>query len=294
MSSTELPHSQNLAFVEAVYENYRRDPESVAAEWREYFERLGPATREFTRGPSFRPPGLFSAGGDSVTAPPLASDVVTADFQERVGRLVRSYQVRGHMLAAVDPLSLNRSAQPELDPAFYGFSEADLSRSIAPNTVAYPGANTLGALLDCLRQTYCRSIGVQFMHIHDLSVRWWLRDQMESSGNRLQLKREDQLRVLARLTDAVVFENFLSRKYPAAKSFSLAGSESLIPLLDLAIEKAGEHGVKEIVVAMAHRGRLNVLVNILGKRPQDIFREYDDVDPERYLGGGGALGHESS
>jgi 2-oxoglutarate dehydrogenase E1 component len=310
MSSTELPHSQNLAFVETIYEEYCRDPSSITAGWREYFDSLGQQVRGaagFARRPSFQPPGLFSSDNGSAKrrsrtvagiagkGPAVAelpeADRAVADFQERVGRLVRSYRVRGHMLAAVDPLQLNRSAQPELDPEFYGFTEADLERPIAPNTVAFPEASTLGELIDCLRQTYCRSIGVQFMHIHDLSVRWWLRDHMESVGNRIQLKREEQLRILARLTDAVVFESFLARKYPAAKSFSLSGAESLIPLLDLTIEKAGEHGVKEIVLAMAHRGRLNVLSNILGKRPKDIFREFDDVDPERYIGGGDVKYH---
>src|SRR5258706_14900575 len=139
------------------------------------------------------------------------------------------------------------------------------------------GALTLGSLLERLRNTYCRSIGVQYMHIDELNVRRWLQRRMEATENRLQLTREEQLRILTRLTDAVTFEEFIRKKFIGAKSFSLEGCESLIPLLDLAIEKAGGQGIQEIVLGMAHRGRLNVLANIMGKRPQQIFREFADV-----------------
>jgi 2-oxoglutarate dehydrogenase E1 component len=115
------------------------------------------------------------------------------------------------------------------------------------------------------------------MHIDDLSVRRWLQRRMESTEKRLQLSREEQLRILTRLTDAVTFEEFIRKKFVGAKTFSLDGSESLIPLLDLAIEKAGEQGIREIVFGMAHRGRLNVLANIVGKSARQIFREYADT-----------------
>src|SRR5262249_38825768 len=144
--------------------------------------------------------------------------------------------------------------------------------------------------------TYCRYIGVQYMHIHDLEARRWLRDRMESTENRLALSREEQLRILTRLTDAAIFEEFLQKKYPGAKTFSLEGAESLIPLLDLAIERAAVQGIEEIVLAMAHRGRLNVLANILGKSPREIFREFEDVDPHVHRGRGDVkhhLGHSA-
>ena len=137
-----------------------------------------------------------------------------------------------------------------------------------------------------LRNTYCRSIGVQFMHIDDPAARQWLQHRMESTQNRLALSREEQLRILMRLTDAVIFEEFLRKKFLGAKTFSLEGSETLIPLLDLAIEKASRQGVRDIVIGMAHRGRLNVLANIIGKTPRDIFREFADAEPE--LGPGAA------
>src|SRR5437667_12661946 len=124
------------------------------------------------------------------------------------------------------------------------------------------------------------------MHIDDLSVRRWLQERMEPVENRLALSREEQIRILTRLTDAVTFEEFIRKKFIGAKSFSLEGCESLIPLLDLAIEKAGGQGIREIVLGMAHRGRLNVLANIVGKNPREIFREFADADPQLYTGRG--------
>src|SRR5256885_6024567 len=162
---------------------------------------------------------------------------------------------------------------------------------VQSETFQYDGPLTLGTLLERLRNTYCRSIGVQYMHIDDLSVRRWLQRRMESTENRLQLSRDEQLRILTRLTDAVTFEEFIHKKFVGAKSFSLEGSESLIPLLELAIEKAGEQGIQEIVLAMAHRGRLNVLANIMGKNPREIFREFADADPQLYTGRGDVKYH---
>ena len=149
----------------------------------------------------------------------------------------------------------------------------------------------LREIIERLRNTYCRSIGVQFMHIDDYAIRYWLQERMERSQNRLALSRAKQLRILTRLTDAVVFEEFIRKKFIGAKSFSLEGSESLIPLLDLAIEHAGEQGVTGIVLGMAHRGRLNVLANILGKSPRAIFREFADTDPKLQKGGGDVKYH---
>ena len=153
----------------------------------------------------------------------------------------------------------------------------------------YPDAHEekMREILFLLRNTYCRSIGVQFMHIDDSVVRHWLQERMESTGNRISLTHEEQVRILTRLTDAVIFEEFIRKKFIGAKSFSLEGAESLIPLLDLAIERAGEQGIDEIVLGMAHRGRLNVLANIMGKSPRQIFREFADLDPDLYAGGRG-------
>ncbi|HKX45800.1 MAG TPA: 2-oxoglutarate dehydrogenase E1 component, partial [Planctomycetota bacterium] len=211
--------------------------------------------------------------------------------QDQVDQLVRAYRVRGHLIADLDPLGLPRRPQPELEMGYYGLSEADLDRTFSSQTISGSVSMTLRGILERLRNTYCRTIGVQFMHIDDLNVKNWLTERMESTENRLELSREEQLRILTRLTDAVIFEDFLQRKFLGAKRFSLEGGESLIPLLDLAIEEAGEYGVREIVFGMAHRGRINVLANILGKRPADIFAEFEDHHPEAQIGRGDVKYH---
>ncbi len=222
--------------------------------------------------------------------------VADVELQDRVDQLVRAYRVRGHMIARLDPLEMPRPEPVELEPSCYGIRIDELERTVSSTTI--PGANvrTVRDVLEHMRETYCGSIGVQYMHIDELGVRWWLRDRMESTRNRIELGREEQLRILTKLTDAVIFEDFIQKKFTGAKSFSLEGAESLIPLLDLAIERAGEQGIDEIVMGMAHRGRLNVLANIMGKSPQQIFTEFEDADPHRHLGGGDVkyhLGHST-
>jgi 2-oxoglutarate dehydrogenase E1 component len=297
MGETKLPNSVSLEFIEALYADYLRDPESVTSDWRQYFQSEGNGfskTQSLT--PTFKPWSIFNppgAGGNGAAA----EEAKVAVLQERVDQLIRNYRVRGHMAAQLDPLGMPRATPPELDLDYYGFTEEDLDRRFACEAMC--GGNTLSLreIVERLRNTYCRSIGVQFMHIDDSFVRHWLQERMESSGNHLNLSREEQIRILTRLTDAVIFEEFIRKKFIGAKSFSLEGAESLIPLLDLAIERAGNHRIDEIVLAMAHRGRLNVLANIMAKSPRQIFREFADLDPHLYVGGRGDvkyhLGHSS-
>ncbi|WP_425397527.1 2-oxoglutarate dehydrogenase E1 component [Aeoliella sp.] len=236
--------------------------------------------------------------GQSKTAPrvggegrPARGDVQLVALQERVDQLIRNHRVRGHIIARLDPLKQPRPQPPELDPAYYGFTEADYDRVFSTRTSYGPQERTLREIVGWLRNTYCRYIGAQFMHIDDLSVRQWLQDRMESNENRIHLRRDEQLRILRKLTDAVIFEEFIQKKFLGAKSFSLEGAESLIPLLDMAIEDAGSDGVEEIVLAMAHRGRLNVLANVIGKDPRQIFREFEDLDSEQHIGRGDVKYH---
>ncbi len=203
----------------------------------------------------------------------------TSDFahlQHRVDQLVRNFRVRGHNVARLDPLGAERPELFELDPACCGITDDDLTRSISTESVPGQDVQTVREIIDLMRSTYCRSIGVQFMHIDSLVVRQWLIERMEGTQNRLVLDRIEQKRILRKLTEAVTFEEFIQKKYIGAKSFSLEGAETLIPLLDLAIEKAGHQGVREIVMGMAHRGRLNVLANIMRKPVERIFREFED------------------
>ena len=282
----------NLAFVEALYATYLEDPASVEPEWRAFFASLnGNGVRPATlRGPSFAPRSIFDAAAPP--GPALRSPGMDfAARQDLVDQIVRAYRVRGHMVADLDPLGLPRAVHPELELAHYGLCEADLADEFSARTLSGPPVLTLGAILDRLRRTYCGPIGVQFMHIDDLEVKGWLQGRMEGTQNHLEMPRAAQLRVLTKLIDAEIFEQFIHRKFLGAKRFSLEGGESLIPLLDLALEAAGELGVAEVVIAMAHRGRLNVLANILGKEPAQIFREFADADPDLYFGGGDVKYH---
>ena len=294
------PGAINLAFVEGLYEDFLREPSSVPADWREYFEtiRNGELRVPKTRfGPSFKPASIFNPPTPvRAETPQRALEPTSAAFQDRVYLLIRLYRVRGHRIAQVDPLGMPRETPPELTPEFFGFTEQDMDLPVYSETFQYDGPLTLRALLERLRNTYCRSIGVQYMHIDELNVRRWLQRRMETTENRLQLSRDEQVRILTRLTDAVTFEEFIRRKFIGATTFSLEGSESLIPLLDLAIEKAGEQGIQEIVLGMAHRGRLNVLANIMRKPPRQIFREFADREWESESGRGDVtyhLGHST-
>ncbi len=295
------PGAANLAFVESLYEDYLRDPAKVPPDWRKYFSAVAEKEFRFPKprfGPSFKPRSIFSPSAPPQIAKPgqQAADPEIAALQDRVYLLTRIYHVRGHRIALLDPLGRPRPMPPELTPEYFGFTEADMDLPVYSETFQYDGPLTLGKLLERLRNTYCRSIGVQYMHIDDLSVRRWLQRRMEATQNHLELTRDEQIRILTRLTDAVMFEEFIRKKFVGAKSFSLEGSESLIPLLDLAIEKAGEQGIREIVLGMAHRGRLNVLANVMGKSPRKIFREFADLDWRQHTGRGDVkyhLGHSS-
>ncbi|MFN3196987.1 MAG: 2-oxoglutarate dehydrogenase E1 component [Bradymonadia bacterium] len=289
-------NGQNLAFIEALYAQYTADPSSVEPEWRAYFDDLHsqngqPGSGQPARlGPSFTPTTVFNPPSNGGGAAPNISGV--AERQDRVDQLVRAYRVRGHMIADLDPLGLPREPHPELDISWYGLTEADLDRKFSANTVGGgPAIDTLRNILDRLKRTYCGSIGVQYMHIDDVHIKHWLQERMETTQNQQSLTRETQLRILTKLTDAEIFEQFIHNKFLGAKRFSLEGGESLIPLLDLAIEEAGRHDVEEIVIAMAHRGRLNVLANIMGKSPDLIFREFADKDPDLHFGGGDVKYH---
>ena len=284
-------------FVEELYGRYLENPETVSEGWRQFFDEFRrenggsfPGAMPWAPAPTFRPPSIFNPRGGT----PPTSDV--AGLQDRVDKLVRSYRVRGHMIARLDPLGLPREEPAELDPAFYGLSAADMNHRVSSLTLSGADTRTVREIYETLRRTYCRSIGVQFMHIDQGDVREWLQQRMEESENRATLDREEQIRIVTKLTDAVSFEEFIQRKYVGAKSFSLEGSESLIPLLDMAIEQAGADGVDEIVIGMAHRGRLNVLANIMGKGPRRIFREFEDVDLDEHNGRGDVkyhLGHSA-
>jgi 2-oxoglutarate dehydrogenase E1 component len=290
---------QSAEFAEQILADYLRDPKSVSESWQRYLAELGvqPNGNAYRTGPGFKPSSIFNPMSARVPKRPwreARQQFSAARLQDRLAQLVRAYRVRGHLAAKLDPLGLPRDVPAELDPAWYGIRDEDLERRCSSIGIGGPNAQSLDRLIGRLRNTYCRSIAVQFMHIDELEVRDWLAERMEASENHLSLSRAQQLSVLTRLTDAVIFEEFVRKKYVGAKTFSLEGAETLIPLLDLAIEKAGSQGTAEIVIGMAHRGRLNVLANIVGKRPEEIFWEFEDPDAEMHRGRGDVkyhLGH---
>ncbi|MBI5486683.1 MAG: 2-oxoglutarate dehydrogenase E1 component [Deltaproteobacteria bacterium] len=272
---TDDPGIASLGYSDEVYEQYRRDPASVPDDWRAWFQAIE------------RGEAAPAAALDRACQP----QVEFATRQLRVDQLVRAFRMRGHRAAALDPLGRPRPPVPDLEPAAWGLGPADLDAVLPAGTLTGVGELPLRRALERLRESYCRSIGVEFMHIDDASVRQWLQARMEPSANRVALSHEEQLRILTRLTDAVIFEEFVQRRFVGAKSFSLEGAESLIPLLDLAFERAGAQGIGDIVIGMAHRGRLNVLVNLLGKRPHVIFHEFEEVDGELHIGSGDVKYH---
>jgi len=286
-----LPTVANLDFVEALYAEYSRNPSSVPAEWQAYFSTLnnGEAPAGFKLAPSFRPRSIFNPAG--TVAPGSESEAEMMLLQHRMDRLIRAYRERGHIQARIDPLGQSVRYVPELDPQYYGFGDADMDKLVFCESLRAEGQLTLRALISRLREIYCGSIGFQYLHIDDAKMRHWVQQRIEDQNYWERISRKRQLRILTRLTDAVVFEQFVRKKFVGAKSFSLEGGESLIPLLDLAIERASQHGVREIVLGMAHRGRLNVLANIIGKSPREIFREFEDRDPDLYRGGGDVKYH---
>jgi len=291
------PNTLSLPFVEALYADYLRDPSSVPETWRRYFDEIDEANGFAAHPrlePSFPRRRLYGTPGstrDEISATPGAETAAperagaaaapSSDFARTVVALFRSFRARGHLAAQLDPLGSPRPVPRDLEPAWFGFTEADLDRPVTDRIMG--GAKApLRHVLDRLRRTYCGSVGAQFLHIEDVAIRGWLQERMERAENRAELTVEEQRHILRRLTEAQVFEDFIQKKYIGSKSFSVEGSETLIPVIDLAIETGAAQGQKEIVLGMAHRGRLNVLANILGKAPRRIFREFEDADPDLY------------
>ncbi|MBI3246671.1 MAG: 2-oxoglutarate dehydrogenase E1 component [Deltaproteobacteria bacterium] len=272
--------SDNAQFVEALYRQYQSDPASVGAEWQEYFAQLAPPAKALP---------LQRSNGVS------AVSTATADIEQqaRVLQLINAYRVRGHFDAHLDPLGIApRRSHPELDPAYYGFTNEDLGKEFPLARLFGMPALTLKGILSTLRETYCGSIGVEFRHMQDPDERRWIVERMEDKRHHQELSLDTKRTILSRLYAAETFEVFLHTKFVGHKRFSLEGAEVLIPLLDIMIERCAELGVEEIVLGMPHRGRLNVLANTLGKSFEAIFSEFEgNVDPSFMMGSGDVKYH---
>ena len=265
----------NAAYVEDLYERYLVAPDSVGPQWKAWFD--GFKGREAGDVPHSAVIAEVAAAGRQALRGEAAAGSGAGDDRERsVGRLITAYRSRGHLGAKLDPLGMTPPLDaPDLSLGFHRLSDADLSVDFSTGGVAGQARMRLGDLLQRLKATYTGPIGAEFMHITDAEQRRWLYERLENAGGDFKRSSDDQRRILERLSAAEGLERYLHTKYVGQKRFSLEGGDSLIPLLDDLIRRAGTDGVKDIVVGMAHRGRLNVLVNTLGKSPRRLFDEFE-------------------
>ncbi|HEX9241690.1 MAG TPA: 2-oxoglutarate dehydrogenase E1 component [Anaeromyxobacter sp.] len=263
------PSVPNLAFVEDLYYAWLADPRSVAEAWQRYFERL-PSAPGAAPAPAAFPPRRRDG---AQTQAPSAREA-DASFQAKVERLVAAYREYGHLRADLDPLGLTQRAERFSLDAF-GLSEADLDRPCA-DALGGPD-RPLREVVARLEETYCRTMGVELAHMHDADLRHWMEQRMERSRNRCPLPPESRRRLLEKIVEAETLEQFLATRFLGAKRFSIEGAEALVPLFELLLDRALGHGVRNVVIGMAHRGRLNVLANVVGKPLRDIFAEFRDT-----------------
>jgi 2-oxoglutarate dehydrogenase E1 component len=267
----------NAAYIEDLYEQYLVDPDSVGPKWKTYFD--GFKGREAGDVPHSAVIDAVAAAGRAATKGAGFAAVPTGPGDERergVGKLITAYRSRGHLAAKLDPLGMLAESQaPDLALGFHRLSEGDLEGEFSTGGVAGRERMKLRDLLALLKATYTGSIGAEFMHISDAEQRRWMYERLEAAGGDFGRTDEDRRRILERLTAAEGLERYLHTKYVGQKRFSLEGGDALIPLLDNMVRRAGSDGVKDIVIGMAHRGRLNVLINTLGKSPRKLFDEFE-------------------
>ena len=269
----------NADYLEHLYESFLADPASVPAQWRDYFVQLGGGgAREPAHGP-IREQIEARARRPRVAGPAEADRSQRASAKQgAVSRLIQVYANRGHLIADIDPLSLQQRPKPYvLDLAYFGLSDADLDSEFftGNRTGVFKPRATLREILVELRKIYCGTIGAEFAHVSSTEERLWLQDRFQDGRMQQHFTDDEKKNILWQLTAAEGLERYLHTKYVGQKRFSLEGGESLIPLLDDLVQHGGIAGVEESIIGMAHRGRLNVLVNLLGKSPKDLFSEFE-------------------
>ena len=261
MANAPLPHLTrgnpatiwNAEYIESLYTQWQQDPASLPETWQTFFQGF-----ELSMCPRAC----------------VASDRAAA--QSKVASLIYAYRSRGHLIAQLDPLGDNPSTHPELAPEAFGLGDDDLDTVFDTGHLGGPQRAPLREIIGLLREIYCRSVGVEYVHIQDVRVRRWLQEQMEPTRNRPSFDAARKREILELLNDAELFETFIHTRYRGQKRFSLEGAETLIPAMHAVVDLAPELGVEEIVIGMAHRGRLNVLANILDKSFSEIFAEFED------------------
>ncbi len=284
----------NAPYVEELYEAYLDNPGSVPENWRAYFDALQnvPAVDGSERRDVAHAPVVESfaqrAKANAFAVRTTASELAVARKQVHVQSLIAAYRFLGSRWADLDPLKRQeRPRIPELEPAFYDLTESDMDLTFSATNTYFTTAEemTLRQILQALRDTYCGTIGAEYMHITDPAEKRWWQERLESVRSKPSYSVEKKTHILERITAAEGLERYLHTKYVGQKRFSLEGGESFIAAMDELIQRSGEKGVQEIVIGMAHRGRLNVLVNTLGKMPKDLFAEFDHTAPERLPSG---------
>ncbi|OHB39733.1 MAG: 2-oxoglutarate dehydrogenase E1 component [Phenylobacterium sp. RIFCSPHIGHO2_01_FULL_70_10] len=301
LAETSFLYGGNLAFVEDLYARWAENPNSVEASWRAFFASLHDRADEIKRGagqpgwtkaptPGPRPDWLSAIDGlwpaveaklekkVADRAPAASTDTVRAATLDslRAIMMIRAYRMRGHLRANLDPLGIAivPGDASELDPATYGFTEADYDRPIFLDYVLGLETATLREILDILRRTYCGDVGVQYMHISDPSQKAWLQERIEGRDKEIAFTNEGKVAILKKLIEAEGFERFLHKRFPGTKRFGLDGGEAMVPALEQIIKRGGALGVRDIVLGMPHRGRLNVLAAVMGKPYHVIFHEF--------------------
>src|SRR5437867_1870850 len=284
----------NAPYVEELYEAYLDNPGSVPDNWRAYFDALQnvPATDGTEHRDVAHAPVVESfaqrAKANAFALKASSSDLAVARKQVHVQSLIAAYRFLGARWADLDPLK--RTERPkiaELEPAFYDLSESDMDITFSATNTYFTTAEqmTLRQILQALRETYCGTIGAEYMHITDPTEKRWWQEKLESIHSKPSFSPDEKKHILDRLTAAEGLERFLHTKYVGQKRFSLEGGESFIASMDELVQSAGANGVQEIVIGMAHRGRLNVLVNTLGKMPKDLFAEFEHTAKEELTAG---------
>jgi 2-oxoglutarate dehydrogenase E1 component len=293
MQKTSHMAGGNVAYIESLYETYLENPNEVPAQWRTYFEKLprveGVIARDVPHSTVIRHFELIGRNRHRARPASVTTDVVSDHErkQMRVTELIAAYRHRGHKRATIDPLGMmERPSMPVLDLAYHHLSAADLDTVFQTGSFFYGAEKaTLRDIVAALEHTYCGSVGAEYTHIVDPAEQLWVQQRLESVRCHPEYDADVKQMIIERLTAAEGLERYLQNKFPGTKRFGLEGGESLIPMLHEAIQRAGSHGVVEMVIAMAHRGRLNVLVNILGKHPRELFDEFEGKLPENQASG---------
>ena len=303
----------NATFVAELYQRWKKTPNSVSSDWSDWFTSLDELSSEHFEeiSPSWGKPKSKVIGANDPDASIkavakgiagnrdlLAGDVRSATLDSlRAIMLIRAYRIRGHLLANLDPLNLqDEEIHPELDPETYGFSSEDYDRPIFINYVLGLEIASLNEILTILKATYCGTIGVEFMHIQDPAQKAWIQERIEAIGNRTEFTERGKVAIYEKLLAAENFERFLHKKYIGTKRFGLDGGEALVPALEQILKRGGQMGLKEVVIGMAHRGRLNVLHNVLDKPFRAIISEFlgNPANPEEAGGSGDVKYHMGS